>query len=70
MLKNIARHLRHLRRLTFWGCGRITREGVFEILREAENLTELSLDASHHKASPKPTSRPILHKAAYPLTCT
>ncbi|ORY31235.1 hypothetical protein BCR39DRAFT_527024 [Naematelia encephala] len=48
MLTEAAKHLHELRRLTLWGCTRITREGVFDILREAGHLQELSLDALPH----------------------
>lgn len=51
MLKGMAPHLQSLKRLTLWGCTRITREGVYEILRQAEDLDDLSLDALPHSVS-------------------
>lgn len=51
ILKVIARHLRSLQRLTLWGCIRVTRSGVFELLKEAEDLEEISLDALPHSVS-------------------
>jgi len=51
MLKDLAPLLRGLKRLTLWGCTRVTRSGVFEILREAEDLQELRLDALPHSVS-------------------
>lgn len=51
MLKAMAPHLRRLKRLTLWGCTRVTQNGVFEILREAEYLEELSLDGLPHSVS-------------------
>ncbi|WWD20751.1 hypothetical protein CI109_105227 [Kwoniella shandongensis] len=49
ILKVMAPHLKALRRLTLWGCSRVTRDGVFTILDEAgDNVEELSLDALPH----------------------
>ncbi|WVR08647.1 hypothetical protein IAU60_005704 [Kwoniella sp. DSM 27419] len=49
VLKMIAPDLSYLRRLTLWGCSRVTRDGVHEILREAASeVEELSLDAVPH----------------------
>lgn len=48
MLKAMAPHLRQLRRLTLWGCTRVTKAGVFALLQESENLEELSIDALPH----------------------
>ena len=48
MLKDMASHLHGLKRLTLWGCTRVTKTGVFDVLREAEDLEELSLDALPH----------------------
>jgi hypothetical protein len=51
MLKSVAEHLTHLQRLTFWGCTRVTRRGVYEVLHEASSLQELSIDALPHSVS-------------------
>ena len=51
MLKKMAIPLRRLTRLTLWGCTRITRAGVFEILHEAQGMEEMSLDALAHSVS-------------------
>jgi len=59
MLKDMALHLRTLKRLTLWGCTRITKAGVFNILREAEYLEELSLDALPHSVSSTFNFRPV-----------
>ncbi|WRT70742.1 uncharacterized protein IL334_007741 [Kwoniella shivajii] len=49
ILKTIAPNLSKLKRLTLWGCTRITKDGVFEILHESSNhIEELSLDAVSH----------------------
>ena len=48
MLKAMAPHLRELKRLTLWGCTRITKAGVSHILHAADFLEELSLDALPH----------------------
>lgn len=49
ILKVMAPRLRNLRRLTFWGCTRVTREGIFSVLNEVgPNVQELSLDALPH----------------------
>lgn len=52
MLRDMSLALKHLRRLTLWGCIRVTREGVYKILREAEDIEELSLDAMPHSVCP------------------
>lgn len=48
MLKDVAEHLTHLQRLTLWGCTRVSRAGVYEVLHEATSLQELSIDALPH----------------------
>ncbi|ORX40973.1 hypothetical protein BD324DRAFT_612737 [Kockovaella imperatae] len=48
MLLAMAPFLRDLKRLTFWGCTRLTRDGVRKILTEAKELEELSLDTTSH----------------------
>nr|XP_018259775.1 uncharacterized protein I303_07845 [Kwoniella dejecticola CBS 10117]OBR81933.1 hypothetical protein I303_07845 [Kwoniella dejecticola CBS 10117] len=49
ILKTIAPNLNKLKRLTLWGCTRVTKDGVFEILHEASReIEELSLDALLH----------------------
>ncbi|WWC72622.1 uncharacterized protein I206_106585 [Kwoniella pini CBS 10737] len=49
ILKTIASNLTKLKRLTLWGCTRVTKDGVFEILQEASReIEELSLDALPH----------------------
>lgn len=52
MLKDMSLSLSRLERLTLWGCIRVTREGVYNILREADKLRDLSLDAALHSVSP------------------
>lgn len=59
MLRDMSSALQNLRRLTLWGCTRLTRDGVYKILREAENIEELSLDALPHSVSPSLRSRPM-----------
>lgn len=51
MLKDLSRHLKDLKRLTLWGCTRITRDGLYAILDEAEEMQELSLDVLPHSVS-------------------
>jgi hypothetical protein len=51
MLKDMAPSLGHLKRLTLWGCTRISRSGLGAILEESEHLEELSLDAVSHSVS-------------------
>jgi hypothetical protein len=46
MLRNISVDLCDLKRLTLWGCGHVTRAGLDSVIREAEWLEELSIDAS------------------------
>ncbi|KAK8850569.1 hypothetical protein IAR55_004487 [Kwoniella newhampshirensis] len=61
ILKAMAPHLTALRRLTLWGCSRVTRDGVFTILDEAnDNVVELSLDALPHSRLLDLTSAPPL----------
>ena len=46
MLRNLSEDLCDLKRLTLWGCGHITRAGLDSVIRQAEWLEELSIDAS------------------------
>ncbi|KAK6906564.1 hypothetical protein L486_07821 [Kwoniella mangroviensis CBS 10435] len=49
ILKTIASDLNKLKRLTLWGCTRVTTDGVFSILQTAgDEVEELSLDALTH----------------------
>ena len=48
LLKLAAPSLSHLRKLTIWGCTRVTRATILAILQHAENIQELSLDALPH----------------------
>ncbi|WVQ95692.1 hypothetical protein IAU59_002790 [Kwoniella sp. CBS 9459] len=61
ILKTIAPDLISLRRLTLWGCTRVTRDGVFSLLNEAaDNVEELSLDALPHSGLLDLASAPSL----------
>jgi hypothetical protein len=48
LLKLAAPSLSDLRRLTIWGCSRVTRGTLLAILHHAEGIEELSLDALPH----------------------
>ncbi|KIR35721.1 hypothetical protein I352_01999 [Cryptococcus deuterogattii MMRL2647] len=51
ILTVMAPRLRNLRRLTFWGCTRVARDGIYSILNEVgPNIQELSLDALPHSS--------------------
>lgn len=54
LLKLAAPSLSHLRRLTIWGCTRVTRKTILAILEHAEDIEELSLDALPHTVSSSP----------------
>lgn len=57
----MAPRLRNLRRLTFWGCTHVTREGIFSLLdRIGPGIQELSLDALPHSNLLDLTSSPPL----------
>ncbi|WVF68162.1 hypothetical protein IAT40_002927 [Kwoniella sp. CBS 6097] len=61
ILKTIAPDLANLKRLTLWGCTRVTRDGVFGILTEAaDEVGELSLDALPHSGLLDLASSPYL----------
>jgi len=61
MLKSMAGHLRYLRRLTLWGCTRVTKAGVYAVLEEAQDLEELSLDALPHSGLADLSNSPQLY---------
>ncbi|RXK41989.1 hypothetical protein M231_00710 [Tremella mesenterica] len=48
LLIKMSESLENLRRLTIWGCTRVTKDGIGEIIRRAEGLEELSVDALSH----------------------
>ncbi|KAL1412669.1 hypothetical protein Q8F55_000416 [Vanrija albida] len=48
MLRALAPYLSSLKRLQLIGCTRITRTGVYDVLREADGIEELILDAPPH----------------------
>lgn len=48
MLRALAPYLSSLKRLQLIGCTRITQAGVYEVLREADGIEELILDAPPH----------------------
>lgn len=48
MLRTAAQGLSNLRRLTLWGCTRVTKSSVYKVLEQAEDIQELSLDATPH----------------------
>ncbi|OCF33621.1 hypothetical protein I316_04695 [Kwoniella heveanensis BCC8398] len=61
IFKTIAPDLSKLKRLTLWGCSRVTRDGVFSILSEAaDEVAELSLDALPHSGLLDLASSPSL----------
>ncbi|OWZ59804.1 hypothetical protein C356_00716 [Cryptococcus neoformans c45] len=61
ILKVMAPRLRNLRRLIFWGCTHVTREGIFSLLDEVgPSIQELSLDALPHSNLLDLTSSPPL----------
>ncbi|WWC92354.1 uncharacterized protein L201_007311 [Kwoniella dendrophila CBS 6074] len=72
ILKTIARYLNKLKRLTLWGCTRVTKDGVFEILYEAaREVEELSLDALPHSGLmdlSRSPSLPKLHTLSLSIT--
>ena len=46
MLTKLSEDLSDLKRLTLWGCGHVTRLGLDAVIRQAEYLEEMSIDAS------------------------
>ncbi|TXT05911.1 hypothetical protein VHUM_03672 [Vanrija humicola] len=48
MLRALSPYLSSLKRLQLIGCTRITRTGVYDVLREADAIEELILDAPPH----------------------
>ena len=46
LLRDVAEQSENLTRFTLWGCTRVTRDGVYEIINHAKRLNELSIDAS------------------------
>lgn len=58
LLKSLAPYLTKLKRLILWGCIKITREGVYEVLRSADGIEELSLDAVPHSGIEDMSSAP------------
>ena len=46
MLTKLSEDLTDLKRLTLWGCGHVTRLGLDAVIRQAEYLEEMSIDAS------------------------
>ena len=54
LLKAAAPLLGNLRRLTLWGCTKLTKSSVYKVLDEATGIQELSLDILPHSVSPHP----------------
>jgi len=54
LLKAAAPFLGNLRRLTLWGCTKLTKTSVYKVLEEATGIQDLSLDILPHSVSPHP----------------
>lgn len=65
MLKSLSTYLRRLQRLSLWGCNRITKAGLFDVLQEAEMLGDLSVDALPHSVRLTDTSLVELTASGY-----
>jgi hypothetical protein len=54
LLKAAAPFLGNLRRLTLWGCTKLTKSSVYKVLEESTGMQELSLDILPHSVSSHP----------------